>query len=96
MLTPKAETKLSSSHRHTAVTLTPGPRHRDLLSLLRHRKEEKKDVHMAKLFRYASPKCTSNLFINGKWKFKTGGVSTNIENIRTLINTSFYFPVFRH
>lgn len=49
MLTPKAETKLSSSRRPTAMTLTPGQRHRELLSLLRHRKEEKKAVHMAKL-----------------------------------------------
>lgn len=30
MLTPKAERKLGSSYRPTAVTLTPEPRHKDL------------------------------------------------------------------
>lgn len=57
MSTPKAETKLSSSHRcSTTVTLTRGPRHRALLSLLRHSKEEKKGTHMDQRLQCASPK----------------------------------------
>lgn len=63
---------------------------------LRHRKEEIKAVHTAGLLCYASPTPTSNISMNRKWKFKRGGVSTNTENIRALVNTSFYFPVCGH
>lgn len=51
---------------------------------------------MAKLLQCASPKYTSNLFIKEKWKFKKGGISINTGNIRTLSNTSFRFPMFKH
>ena len=65
----------------TAVTVTPR---------VSKGKRKSQDVHVAKLLQCASPNTQSTYsFFPLKWKFKRG--SSNTENTRRPINTSFVF-----